>query len=267
MCRWLAYSGPSLSLAALLTRPDHSLIDQSRHARQNVYTTNGDGFGVGWYGNTKTPGTYHDTHPAWNDTNLHQLAAHIDSPVFFAHVRAATGTPVQNTNCHPFQFGKWLFQHNGSVPGFHRLRRRMMFEIDPELFPSILGSTDSELLFYLSLTFGLEDDPPQALQRTIGCVERFRNQEGIEDPIYFSAAATDGQRTFAVRYSSHQQSRTLYHSRHLRALRDVDGSYSELPEGAVVIVSEPLDELRDQWAEVPESALCIAAQGEISTMH
>jgi len=65
MCRWLAYSGPPVQLSDLLSRPDHSLIDQSRHARQNVETTNGDGFGVGWYGEGVTPGVYRDTHPAW----------------------------------------------------------------------------------------------------------------------------------------------------------------------------------------------------------
>ena len=118
MCRWLAYVGPPVPLSDLLMRPDHSLIDQSRNARENVETTNGDGFGVGWYGDDETPGVYRDTHPAWNDTNFHSLSEHIRSGLFFSHVRAATGTPVQNTNCHPFAFENWLFQHNGSVPEF-----------------------------------------------------------------------------------------------------------------------------------------------------
>ena len=94
MCRWFAYSGPPLPLASLLTRPDHSLIDQSLRARENVVTTNGDGFGVGWYGLGPTPGVFRDTHPAWNNTNLRSLTDHIVSPLFLAHVRAATGTPV-----------------------------------------------------------------------------------------------------------------------------------------------------------------------------
>ena len=165
MCRWLAYSGPPVPLSDLLTRPDHSLIDQSRHARQNVETTNGDGFGVGWYGEGQTPGVYRDTHPAWNDTNFYSLAEHIRSGLFFSHVRAATGTPVQNTNCHPFAYENWLFQHNGSVPEFSKLKRQLMLDVDPELFPSIQGSTDSETLFFLALTFGLQGDPLAALAR------------------------------------------------------------------------------------------------------
>jgi predicted glutamine amidotransferase len=110
MCRWLAYCGPPIPLSDLLTRPDHSLIDQSRCATQNVETTNGDGFGVGWYGDDETPGVYRDTHPAWNDANYRRLAEHIHSGMFLSHVRAATGTPVQNTNCHPFTFENWMIQ-------------------------------------------------------------------------------------------------------------------------------------------------------------
>lgn len=258
MCRWIAYFGQPLKLSALLTRPNHSLIDQSRQARENVETTNGDGFGVGWYGDEATPGVYRDTHPAWNDVNFQHLAEHIDSRLFLSHIRAATGTPVQNTNCHPFAYENWLFQHNGSIPEFHRLKRQLTFDIDPRLFPHLQGSTDSETLFYLALTFGLQDDPPAAFAKTIAHVERTRKESGIELPIYFSACTTDGQRLWAVRYSSHNQSRTLYHSRHVNALHDIDGSYAPLPAGAILVVSEPLDEVTDHWESVPESSVLVA---------
>ena len=257
MCRWLAYMGPPIRLSDLLMRPDHSLIDQSRHATQNVETTNGDGFGVGWYGEDETPGVYRDTHPAWNDANFQHLASHIRSGLFLSHVRAATGTPVQNTNCHPFAFENWLFQHNGSVPEFSKLKRELMFDVDPDLFPFIQGSTDSETLFFLALTFGLREDPPAALARTMERVERARKDAGIERPIFFSACTTDGKRLWSVRYSSNNQSRTQYHSRHIHALRDVDGVYEPLPEGAVIVLSEPLDELSEHWEAVPESSLLV----------
>ncbi len=261
MCRWLAYSGSPLKISTLLTRPNHSLIDQSRHATHNVESLNGDGFGVGWYGDEATPGVYRDTHPAWNDANFLHLAEHIDSGLFLAHIRASTGTPVQNTNCHPFTFENWLFQHNGSVPEFHFLKRHLMFDIEPSLFLAIEGSTDSEILFFLALTFGLRDDPPAALARMIGHVERARKAVGIQQPLFFSACTTDGVRIWAVRYSSHAQSRTLYHSSHLRALHDIDGTYEELPSNAIIVVSEPLDDLTNHWQEVPESCLLTVENG------
>jgi glutamine amidotransferase len=252
-------------LSALLTRPDHSLIDQSLHARQNVETTNGDGFGVGWYTGDDEPGIYRETQPAWNDVNLRCLADHIRSPLFLAHVRAATGTPVQYTNCHPFAFQNWLFQHNGSVPAFSRLKRQLMFAICPDLFCHVQGSTDSEILFFLALTFGLRDDPPSALERTVGFVERIRQEARIEQPFYFTAAASDGRRLFAVRYSSHRQSRTLYHSCHAAALRECDRAYEQLPAKGVVVVSEPLDELHRHWTELPESTLVLVEAGNVET--
>ena len=98
MCRWLAYSGSPVSLHTLLYKPEHSLIDQSLHSELGVETTNGDGFGVGWYGTGEGPGLYHCIEPAWNERNLRELAAHVESPLWIAHVRATTGTPIQHTN-------------------------------------------------------------------------------------------------------------------------------------------------------------------------
>ena len=115
MCRWLAYSGSPVLLEELLYTPKHSLIDQSLHSTMGAETTNGDGFGVGWYGAQETPGTFHSTEPIWNDRNMRNLAAHLESGLVFAHIRASSGTPVQLTNCHPFRHGRWLWMHNGVI--------------------------------------------------------------------------------------------------------------------------------------------------------
>ena len=139
-----------------------------------------------------------------------------------------------------------------------------MFDIAPELFPFVEGSTDSEVLFFLALTLGLRDDPLAALSKTIGHVERVRQGAGIERPIYFSACTTDGERLWSVRYSSNNASRTQYHSRHIHALQDLDGSYDPLPDGAMIVLSEPLDKLNDHWEAVPELASLIVEKGEVT---
>ena len=94
MCRWNAYFGHPVLIDELLFRTEHGLIDQSLHSRMGVETTNGDGFGLGWYtaGNKTGPGRYRSVTPAWNDANLRDLAGHIESPLFIAHIRATTGT-------------------------------------------------------------------------------------------------------------------------------------------------------------------------------
>ena len=58
MCRWLAYTGSPVLLTRVLYTPVHSLIDQSLHSRLGPETTNGDGFGVGWYDAAPAPGVF-----------------------------------------------------------------------------------------------------------------------------------------------------------------------------------------------------------------
>src|SRR4029450_5930342 len=105
MCRWLAYSGSPILLEELLYKPAHSLIDQSMHSRLGATTTNGDGVGVGWDTGERDPGVSGAVGPAWSDRNLRELAGHVASPLFLAHIRASTGTAVQQTNCHPSAMG------------------------------------------------------------------------------------------------------------------------------------------------------------------
>ena len=162
MCRWLAYSGSPVLLEEFLYKPAHSLIDQSRHARMGVETTNGDGFGVGWYGEGSGPGVFRGIAPAWSDRNLRNLSGQVRSHLFMAHIRASTGTAVQESNCHPFRYQDWLWMHNGSIAQFTSLKRELVLAVEPKLYPAIEGSTDSELMFFLALTFGLRDDPPSA---------------------------------------------------------------------------------------------------------
>jgi glutamine amidotransferase len=266
MCRWLAYYGDPIPIEALVLQRENSLIDQSLHSREGATTTNGDGFGVGWYDELGgVPALYKSVHPAWNDRNLRELAAHVRSPLFFGHIRASTGTAVQETNTHPFRHGRWLFMHNGLVRNFATVRREYLLAIDPELIPSIEGSADSELLFYLALTFGLEDDPLTALERMAGFVEDVGERNGIENPLQMSVAATDGRRIIAARYSSEHDSRSLYFSTAMAALRERHpevAALQSLSDETRAIVSEPLGDLSGAWNPVPESAIGIVQAGE-----
>jgi predicted glutamine amidotransferase len=267
MCRWLAYSDSPIVLEDLLYKPDHSLIDQSLHARLGVETTNGDGFGVGWYGaaNADTPAVFRSIEPAWNDRNLREVAGHVESPLFLAHIRASTGTAVQQTNCHPFRYGRWLWVHNGLVNDFGRVKRELTLAVDESLYPYMEGSTDSELLFYLALTLGLEEDPPGAVERMVGLVEEVGHRHGTEHPIQMTIATTDGKSVWAFRYSSEGKSRSLYYSNDVRTVRQLHPErlrLHELSDETRIIVSEPLVELAGAWTEVPESSYGVVQDGE-----
>ena len=222
MCRWLAYCGEPLRPSELILHPQHSLIAQSLDSPLGAETVNGDGFGFGWYPagpGGECSGLFRSTEPAWNDQNLRELTQAIESPLFFSHVRAAAGPPVQQTNCHPFRFGNWLFMHNGALAGFGSVKRDLTFAVDPSLYPHIQGTTDSEVLFHLALTLGLREDPVAAMAKAIQAVEAAGREHGVKFPMQGTVAISDGVTLWAFRYSSQRQTRTLFHSADIASLQ------------------------------------------------
>ena len=265
MCRWLAYSGSPVLIEEFLFKPKHSLIDQSLHSTLGAETTNGDGFGIGWYGRGDVPAIFHSVEPAWNERNLKELARHIESPLVFAHIRASTGGAIQQTNCHPFRHGRWLWMHNGMIREFATVKRDLVLAVDPSLYPEIEGTTDTEVFFHLALTFGLEDDPPSAVARAVGFIEATGRAHGVELPIQMTVATTDGASVWAFRYSSERKSRSLFYSTAVETLRR---QYPENPilhglsEETRLVVSEPLGDLVGAWNEVPESSYGVVQAGQ-----
>ena len=256
MCRWLAYSGSPILMKEVLYGGTNSLVDQSLHSRLGAEPTNGDGFGVGWYGDPATPGVFHSVEPAWNDSNLRELAGHISSPLFFTHIRAAIGSAVQQTNCHPFRHDRWLFMHNGYINELATIKRDLVLAVDPSLFPEIKGQADTEILFFLALTLGLEDDPPAAVAEAIGLVEAVADRYGVPHPFQGTVATTDGESIWAFRYSSERKSRSLFYTTDVPTLRELHPDIKELQQfsgDARLIVSEPLGDVAGVWNEVPES--------------
>lgn len=263
MCRWLAYRGPSLPLEALLLAPEHSILDQSRHAERTNFEINGDGFGLGWYGKAASPGVFHDVRPAWNDRNLRSVAAHVESHLFMAHIRATTGSPVSRSNCHPFAYGDWLFAHNGQIGGYASLRHALDVQIDPVIYASRVGTTDTEAMFQLALTFGLQDDPVGGILRMIDVVESEREKHGVSEPFEMTVALANGERLWAFRHSSDKAPPSLYYNAPGASLRDADGASLQLQPGAALVLSEPLDRDPENWIEVPPESRLSVQDGQV----
>ena len=253
MCRWVAYQGEPVFLEEFVSRPCQSLVAQSRHCREAKTEVNADGFGLGWYGERARPGTFRDIRPAWSDENLLSLAHQIKSRLFFAHVRASTGTATTRANCHPFTHGAWLFMHNGQIGGYDRIRRRVDTAIPDELFTHRAGTTDSEAIFLLMLAFSLERDPVGATRQALSFVEAEMRRANIGEPLRFTSTFTDGRMLYAVRYASDLQPPTLY----TRVADEVCGT---------LVVSEPLDHGQAGWTAVPRQSFVTVADGTISVM-
>ncbi|MEA3533302.1 class II glutamine amidotransferase [Rhizobium sp. CC-YZS058] len=250
MCRWAAYRGEAIYLEELVSSPAHSLIEQSHCATRAKTATNGDGFGIAWYGDREEPGRYRDILPAWSDCNLKSLARQIRSPLFLAHVRAATGGGTRRDNCHPFVHGRWSFMHNGQIGNFEALRRPMEAMLDDALYAARTGTTDSELLFLMALQFGLDRDPLAAIAETLGFVTRLAERLGEPLLLRFTAAFSDGRDLYAVRYASDAYAPTLY-------------AAPMGPQGGYCLVSEPLDDDDTVWVEIPSGTAVIVGENGV----
>ncbi|WP_377193165.1 class II glutamine amidotransferase [Ruegeria meonggei] len=251
MCRFLAWVGEQRYLDELIQEQEQSLVIQSRNALIGKTTINADGFGLAWYSDRGTPCFYKDTHPAWSDANLKQLAHHTRSRLFLAHVRASTGTATSRNNCHPFGFDKWSFMHNGQAGGHDRIRQALDAMIPAQLYGYRMGATESEAIFLIAHGEGLNTDPIGAMERAIGRVETLSRQSGALPYLRFAACWSDGKRVFAARYASDRYAPSL----HYRVCKD-----------GIIISSEPLDVDNDDWVEIkPNTA--IETEGSSVLVH
>jgi ergothioneine biosynthesis protein EgtC len=268
VCRFLAYQGHEILLSELLTRSEQSLIRQSYHALERKEPLNGDGFGVGWYTEEPdaTPGVFTSIQPAWANRNLRRLADKIQSSCVLAHVRAASpGTPVTELNCHPFQYGRFLWMHNGRVEEFKKIRRTLREHLRDEYYDLIQGTTDSEHIFALFLDllhdhrgdYGLAT-LRQTMTETIRLLETWLDEAGVSAPSWLNLCLSDGENLLATKYVTQPsgQPQSLYiahgdrfelHGRHYHMTR------SNGENRATLIASEPLTVEHTDWEPVPRN--------------
>ncbi len=248
MCRLAAYHGEPLYLEELIAKPRHSLMRQALRAEEAKVATNGDGFGIGWYGERDEPGVYREVMPAWSDDNLLALSRTLRSRLFFAHVRAATAGGIARQNCHPFRLGRHLFMHNGQVGGYAQLRRTLEGWLPDALYAERRGATDSELLFLLAMAeIARGAGPDEAMLDVLARTTALMRREGVAQPLRFAAALADGERLWAFRIASDEHPPTLY-------LRRCGNGH--------IVASEPLSESGDGWQPLaPGAVLCVDAGG------
>ena len=226
MCRWLVFlSEEDFLLADVVIEPANSLIKQSFDGgfhpglcETNNMPLNADGFGLGWYGRSGAA-IFRSVTPAWNNRNLRELCRSVESSCVFAHVRAATpGSVISESNCHPFRCGPLLFQHNGHIEQYARIKRRVLAELRDDVFGWLEGTTDSEACFALVLNFLepalLRDDHdraaparvPVAAMRAamlgaIALLRKFLAEERVTDGFSsMNFALTDGHTVVVTRY-------------------------------------------------------------------
>jgi glutamine amidotransferase len=144
MCRLFGFRSIMKSqVHTSLVSADNALMTQSEH--------NPDGWGVAYYVDG-APHVLKSVNTAIDDHIFPRVSGVVTSETVLAHVRKATQGNHTILNTHPFQFGHWVFVHNGNIRGFAAIKDQLLAQIPPVLRRFILGDTDSELLFYLLIS-------------------------------------------------------------------------------------------------------------------
>lgn len=269
MCRFVAYLGKPIIADELLIKPANSLVHQSYDAGEMSEPLNGDGFGLGWYvhGLSDRPGLFRSITPAWNNNNLLYNSSLMQTDCLFAHIRAASEGWISESNSHPFHYEQFLMMHNGGVPEFTRIKRKLLSLLNDDLFLWIQGQTDSEHIFALLMQNADEmrgagapltlDQIKQCFQFTFDQVQQLKENAGTGDEVStFNMMITDGHRIFGTRYSSkpEEQTRTLYYSSG-SSFQCLDGASRMIREGSkaesVLVVSEKLNDYEEDWTPIP----------------
>ena len=229
MCRWLAYSGsPILIKEALYEGPTRwSTRACTRGSGPSRPTATGSASA-----GTATPERRaSSTAPSRPGTtsNLRELAGHISSPLFFTHIRAAIGSAVQQTNCHPFRHDRWLFMHNGYINEFAHDQARPRPRRRPVAVPGDPGPGR-----HRGAVLPRADVRPRGRsagrdRAAIGLVEAVASRHGVPNPFQGTIATTDGETTWAFRYSSERKSRSLFYTTDVPTLRKLYPERQLLP--------------------------------------
>ena len=185
MCRWLVYFGDRMVPANLLYYAEHALIKQSENSTVNTpglkqnynrnHRVNVHGSGLGYYPRVlddddtfgpdmfdyqdlridERPLIYTSSLAPAQDRNLRRMSESILTSLCFAHIRAAGAffSPVHEFNCHPFRAGRYQFMHNGGIAKFDFIKRKLLENIPIKIYQRIKGSTDSEVIFAVFLSY------------------------------------------------------------------------------------------------------------------
>ncbi len=255
MCRLYGFRATEpTKVECTLVHAQNALMVQSRADLSGQ--CNAHGWGVATYEDGQ-PHVERQAWAAYYGEHFRRAAARIFSRQVLAHVRHATvGTPkIENT--HPFVDGRWAFIHNGTVPGFDRLRQRLLAFLPQTRRGAILGDTDSEHVFHY-----LRELQSRAAGRAPLEVLRHGLRQIIEwcaeiDPsarIGLNVILTDGEQMLGSRFG-----RTLYYAER-EGVHDCEicgfphiHHDPRQPYRAVVIASEPIS--HEHWSEVPERSV------------
>ncbi|MDP9826961.1 glutamine amidotransferase [Kineosporia succinea] len=232
--------GPPVRVGELVADPPHALTRQAWAPRRQTHgIMNVDGFGLGWYvEGDAVPARHRGDGPVWGDETFADLARTVRTTGLLAAVRSGTEGMVSGRGAAaPFRAGRWLFSHNGALPGWPASGAELVKDLAPERLLRLDAPTDAAALWALTLDrldAGLT--PGEALRHvTRRALETTGGRVNL--------LLTDGQRIAATTAGAS----LCYRHTH----------------GGVVVASESYDEETD-WHDVPDDRLLTVERGEVT---
>lgn len=144
----------------------HSSLIEVENALTSQSVKHPDGWGVGYY-RENIPHLIKSTERALDDHIFKKVSGVVTSQTVIAHIRKATQGDLTILNSHPFQYGKWIFAHNGNLKNFDQHKNKLQSFVHPAFKPFVLGTTDSELIFFIFLSY-IEEEKENSSVENLG---------------------------------------------------------------------------------------------------
>ena len=252
MCRLYAFhANEPTKVECPLIYAQNALMMQSAEDESGHSHTHG--WGIATYKND-IPQVERQAWAAYKGECFEKAATKIYSTTVIAHVRRATmGAPARR-NTHPFTFDRWTFAHNGTVPGFKKIRSKMIEEIDENFRSKITGETDSEHVFYFFLTLNQRFPQRTVIENLTETIRKTCqwSKECVPDGLMgLNIILSDGKGIYGSRIG-----RTLFYAQHKGVYNcEICGfphihHVPSIDYNAIDIASEPIT--KDDWIEIPD---------------
>jgi len=252
VCRLYAFrSTEDTKVECTLVHSQNALMTQSEQDRAGL--SHRHGWGIVTYDGS--PAEDRQAWAAYHGEHFRRAAAKAYATVVLAHVRRATVGEPALENTHPFKYRNWSFAHNGTIPSFAQIKPFILAEIDENHRQLIRGQTDSEHLFYYSLSL-LQRYPKKGLEgvirRVVGTTLDWLKESDVTSKPGLNLILTDGATIAGSRLG-----RTLFYVKRSGVYDCEICGFPHIHHNpdrdyrAVVVASEPLT--NEQWVPFPDS--------------
>ncbi len=211
-----------------------------------------------------------------DEIDLSESLKGMKTDVLIGHVRQPTVGNLRTENTHPFRYRQWLFAQTGTLEGFEQVRERLLDAQPAFLRPNVRGDTDSELFFYLFLSY-LHDEGHlnglqvplltihEALRSALKLVDGVCKDAGV-NPSSGDILLTNGEHLVGVHRSGKMATLHVADPEDIDALLNPDPGSSDrvrnLAQVQCTVIASEMPELAPGWQRAQPDSFISATRTE-----